>query len=161
MEDTKRDTVGKISSELLTKDYGKVSVIDQQREMQKDYLDNLVKCVEDSKKDFPGNFFIIVETKTEPLMRNVMRNYFFARWTCPTPTYDQSVYRYNRKDDQIEYLWTLPCKDACYHIKDNAVIIDKSQQELRYFVLSLFDGSLLRRSKQLNNEKENTILLES
>ena len=161
MEEVKRDTIGKISSELLAKDYGPVNVIDQQREMQKEYIDNLVKCVEDHKKDFPGNFFVIVETKTEPLMPNVMRNYFFARWTCPTPTYDQSVFRYNRQDESIEYLWTLPCKDACYHIKDNIAIIDKSNQELKYFVLSLFDGSLLRKAKSFNHEKDETILLES
>lgn len=161
MEEIKRETVGKISSDLLTKDYGKISVIEQQREMQKEYIDNLIKCVEDNKKQFHGNFFVVVETKTEPLMPNVMRNYFFARWTCPTPTYDQSVFRYNKQDERIEYLWTLPSKDACYHIKDNAAIIDKSEQELKYFVLSLFDESLLRKSKELNGEKVNTILLES
>mgnify|MGYP007071651430 CR=1 FL=1 len=157
----KRDTVGKISSDLLSKDMGKINVIDQQREMQKDYIANLMECVEKNKEHFPGNFFIVVETKAEPLMPNVMRNYFFARWTCPTPTYDQSVFRYNRQDDRIEYLWTLPSKDACYHIKENEAIIDKSEQELKYFVISLFNGSLLCKSKELNKEKSDSIILES
>ncbi len=161
MEEIKRETIGKISSDLLTKDVGQVNVIDQQREMQKEYLDNLVKCVEDNKKDFSNNFFVVVETKTEPLMPNVMRNYFFARWTCPTPTYDQSVFRYNRKDEHLEYLWTLPSKDACYHIRDNAALMDRSEAELRNFVLSFFDDSLLRKSKKLNGESVDTILLES
>ena len=160
MNEEKRDTVGKISSDLLQKDMGQVSVIDQQREMQKKYLDNLVKCVEDNKKVYPGNFFVVVETKVEPLMPNVSRDFFFERWTCPTPTYDESVYRYNRQDDRIEYLWTLPSRDACYYIKENALIVDKSEQELKYCVLGLFDGSLLRRAKELNNEKLDSILLE-
>jgi RNA-binding protein YhbY len=160
MEEVKRDTVGKISTELLSQDYGKVSVIDQQREMQKDYIDELVKCVELNKKRFPGNFFIVVETKTEKLMANVMRNYFFARWTCPTPTYDESVFRYNRQEERIEYLWSIPSRPACYYIRDNIAIIDKSEEELKYFVLGFFDGSLLRKAKELNNEKHDTILLE-
>lgn len=156
----KRDTVGKISSELLQKDMGPVPVIDQQREMQKDYIDNLIQCVERSKKDFPGDFFVVVETKTEPLMPNVMRNYFFARWTCPTPTYDQSIYKYNKKDERIEYIWTLPSRDACYYIKNNLDKITNEEQQLAFFVMSLFDGSLLRKSQKLNNERQGSIELE-
>lgn len=156
----KRETVGKISSELLQKDIGPIAVIDQQREMQKDYIDNLIQCVERSKSEFPGDFFVVVETKTEPLMPNVMRNYFFARWTCPTPTYDQSIFKYSKKDERIEYIWTLPSRDACYHIKNNLDKISNEEQQLAFFVMSLFDGSLLRKSKELNNESMLTIELE-
>lgn len=155
-----RETVGKISSDLLQKANGPVTVIDQQREMQKDYLDNLVQCVEKNKKDFPGDFFVVVETKTEPLMPNVMRNYFFARWTCPTPTYDQSIFKYNKKDERIEYLWTLPSRDACYHIKNNLDTLSNEEQQLAFFVVSLFDGSLLRKAKELNHEYHNSLELE-
>ena len=157
----KRDTVGKISTELLQKDFGKINVIDQQREMQKEYVENLIKCVEDSKTSFPGDFFVVVETKTEKLMPNVMRNYFFSRWTCPTPNYDQSVFRYSKKDERLEYLWTLPSKDACHHIKLNALNMSKDESQLRDFVLGLFDESLLKLSKQFNNEKDDSIILEA
>ena len=156
-----RDTVGKISTDLLQKEFGKVNVIDQQREMQKEYIDNLVTCVEDSKKNFPGDFFIVVETKAERLMPNVMRNYFFSRWTCPTPTYDQSVFRYSKKGERLEYLWTLPSKDACHHIKMNAATLPEEESQLRDFVLGLFDESLLKLSKQFNNEKDDSIILEA
>lgn len=154
----KRETVGKISSDLLQKDIGPISVIDQQREMQKDYLDNLVECVERNKKEFPRDFFIIVETKTEPLMPNVMRNYFFARWTCPTPTYDQSVFKYNKTEDRIEYLWTLPSKDACYYIKNNVKDLPQEEAELVHSVFAFFDDTLLNRAKELNKEKNNLVL---
>lgn len=156
----KRDTVGKISSELLQKDIGPVSVIDQQREMQKDYIDNLIQCVERNTKEFPGDFFVVVETKTEKLMPNVMRNYFFARWTCPTPTYDQSIFKYNKKDERIEYIWTLPSKDACYSIRNNLATLADDEQQLASFVFDFFDGTLLRKAQELNHEQQGSIELE-
>ena len=94
-----KKTVGAVSSELIMKEPESRDPIEIQREMQKDYLKELTNCAESHKSVFPGDFFLVVLTKNERLMTNVFRNYFFARNTCPTPQYDQSVFRYSRKDD--------------------------------------------------------------
>ncbi len=155
-----RENVGKIASDLLEKKEGPIDVVEQRRAMQEKYIDNLIECAYSNKSVFTGDFFIVVETKTEPLIPNVARNYFFARQTCPTPTYDESVYRYIREDDKIEYLWTLPSKEACYYLRDHAVETHPEQRQLLLFVLSFFDGTLLQRCQELNHEQPNSILLE-
>jgi len=55
-------------------------------------------------------FYVCVITKKERLMDNVLRNYFLARSTCPTPQYDQTVYKYHRDSGAIQFLWVLPSK---------------------------------------------------
>lgn len=155
--DSNRDTVGKIATEQLNKDFGKIEVQYQRDEMLKEYLPNLMLCVENNKKLFPGDFFIVVDTKTEPLMPNVMRSSFFGRLTCPTPTYDESIYHYHRQTEQLEYIWTVPSKDTCEFLRENALLTHPSQRQLLGFVMGFYDGSLLARCKQLNNEKEDIL----
>lgn len=158
---TKREKLGKISTELSSKQSPTQSPIELEREMQKEYYNNLIIAAERGKKDFEGDFFIHVETKNERLMKNVFRNYFFPRKSCPTPNYDQSVYMYTHADEEIRYLWTVPSKDACYYLRDNALIVVPEERELLRFVLEFIDGSLLRKAKQLNGERHDSPLLES
>jgi hypothetical protein len=92
-------------------------------------------------------------------MPNVFRNYFFARSTCPTPDYDQSVFKYNRADDAIEYIWTVPSKDTCFHLKENYLEVSAKERELLNFVFEFFDGTLYTKSKKLNNEEAKSPLI--
>lgn len=155
----KRDTLGKISSELSQKEPETRSVVELERSMQEDYLDNLKECITTHQKLFPGDFYIVVITKNEKLMPNVFRNYFSARMSCPTPEYDQSVFKYVKASEHVEYLWTVPSKDTCIHLKENAQYVVKEEQELLRFVLHFLDGTLLNVSKHLNGEKVESIFL--
>ena len=117
----KRETVGKISSELIEKAPESRDPIELQRAMTKEFIDELNKCV-------------IVITKRERLMPNVLRNYFFPRQSCPTPEYDQSVFRFNRSTGDLIYLWTVPSKDACYYLKDHMLEVVPEEQDLLKYV---------------------------
>ena len=154
-----RDTVGKISLDLMQKTPESTDPIELERAMQEKYIDELIACVETHKKIFPANFFIIVITKNERLMPNVFRNYFFARLTCPTPDYDQSVFSYNKEHDVIEYVWTIPSQDACIHLKKHALEVHPSEKELLFCVLKFADGTLYKLAKSLNGEAETTPLI--
>jgi hypothetical protein len=156
---TKRDTVGKISSDLLQKQPESRDPIELQRKMQEDYIDHLKQCIETHKKIFPADFYIVVITKNEKLMPNVFRNYFSARISCPTPEYDQSVFKYHAKDEYVEYIWTVPSKDACIHLKENAQYVVKEEQQLLKFVLHFLDGTLDNVAKHMNGESIDSILL--
>lgn len=152
-------TVGSHAHELLQKSPETQDPIELERVMQKDYMDNLIQCVQNARKYLPSDFFVVVITKRESLMNNVLRNYFFSRSACPTPDYDQSVYKFNARDERIEYLWTIPSKDACHHIRDNALIIHESEHQLRDFVVDFSSGALYKLSKRLNGECEDSSLL--
>ena len=156
----KQDTVGKISSELIQKQPDTTSPIEQMRESLTDWDKNIYECIERSKKDFLGDFYVVVITKNEPLMRNVFRNYFYARLSCPTPDYDQTVYKYDRKTNNIDLIWVIPSRDASYYLKDNALQVSKEEYGLLRFVMEFANGNLFKKAKELNGEKLDSPLLE-
>lgn len=150
---SKKKTVGQAAVELQEKKPDTRDPIELQREMQKDWEENLIEALNRGKKLFHDNFYVVIETKKERLLQNVIRNYFFARKSCPTPAYDQTVYRY-LNNDIVEFLWVIPSKDTCQLFKENALLIAPEEQELLQYVLLFEDGTLLQHAKKLNNEIE-------
>jgi hypothetical protein len=156
-----RDTVGKLATELLIKEPETKDPIELQREIQKNYEDQIVECINRGRNEFPHSFYVVVIHKKERLLPNVIRNYFAARLSCPTPEYDQVVYKYHRSENALEFLWVVPSQDTCQLLKDNALQIAPEEKDLLYFVLSFYDGTLLTKSKMLNGEKKDSPLLEN
>lgn len=154
-----RETVGKISRDLIQKEPESRDPIELEREMQQDYLKNLTMCVEDYRKQSSGDFYVAVLTKKEKLMPNVFRNYFLALQACPTPTWDQSLYKYSHKDENITYMWTIPSKDTCELFLRSKKEVDKSEWGLLNFIIQFYDGSLMQLAKKLNGEQPDSPLL--
>jgi len=159
-KEKKRPTVGKMSMELAKKTPDTLDPIELEREIHKTYEDEIITCVEKCKKDFIGNFYIVVETKKERLMHNVIRNFIFGRTTCPTPSYDQTVYKYYRGPDRIDFLWVVPSKDTCKLLRDNMLYVVPEERKLLEYVLDFYDDTLLKLAKKLNGEEEESIFLE-
>jgi hypothetical protein len=149
-----RETVGKISSDLIIKQPETTSPIEQMQECLTDYEKNIWECVERCRKDFEDNFYVVVTTKRERLMPNVYRNFYYGRRSCPTPEWDQTVYKYKYKDSQIIFMWVIPSKDACEYLSMNASYVVKEEQQLLKYVLAFNDGTLMSLAKDLNGEKE-------
>jgi len=158
MRNNNKQTVGKIASDLLKKS-NPVTAIDQMRESLTDYEKNIWETVASGIKIYPEDFYIIVITKAEKLMPNVLRNYFFCRLTCPTPDYDQVVYRYDKKKEKLDFIWVIPSRDASIYLKNNALLVSPEEKEILTFVLQFADGSLYKLAKKLNGEKEDSPLL--
>jgi hypothetical protein len=148
----KRPTVGALSSELLRKENPTVDPTEQMRESLTGYDQNIYDCVDRGKKDFSGDFFIVIITKKEPLMPNVLRNYFMPRHSCPTPDYDQTVYKFDRVKDEVEFIWVIPAKHTCLFLIANRLEVPLEQHQLLKFVLEFADGSLMKYSQKLNKE---------
>jgi|SoiMetStandDraft_2_1073263.scaffolds.fasta_scaffold00037_5 hypothetical protein len=155
-----RETVGKVSSDLIKKPHETTSPVEQMREQLGEYDKNIMECVERNKKDFPGDFYVVVLTKRERLMQNVLRNYFYGRVSCPTPDWDQAVYKYNRKDDGIIFMWVIPSKQSCEEMMMNKHLIPLEEYKLLEYVLAFHDGTLLRIAKKLNGEKLESVELQ-
>jgi len=148
-----RETVGKISLDLLKKTPDTRDPIALERELHKEYESNINTCLGDGLKVYPGDFFINVVTKKEPRLTNVLRNYFMHRKSCPTPDYDQTLYRYDKKNDILEFLWVIPSRDTCVLLRDNALIVAPQERSLLGFVLDFDDGTLYKRAKRFNGEQ--------
>lgn len=170
-ETVKKPTVGKVASELFQSESAIASINPQdiQRATEQEYLDNLIWCLnhalkrvdcsnikghEDCKNTtaLDGDFYISVLVKKEPLLENVLRNYFLATKCCPTPYYDQTVYRYDSKKESLEFMWVIPDIETSLTFKENKDIIVPSEQGLLRNILAFYDGTLLQWCKKLNGE---------
>lgn len=147
-----RPTVGAISDSLKLKTPETLDPLEQAGAMTSTYMDELTQTAINGKHAHPDDFFVVVLTKSERLMPNVIRNYFLHRRTCPTPDYDQAVYHYKKDDDALHFLWITPSKEACIYIKQRPLEIDDDQYELRSYVLDFADGTLAKKAMKLNNE---------
>lgn len=150
----KQRTVGQEALDIFQTGTYEPSPVVLQQEMLRDYYQKLIDCVLENRKKYKGRFYIVVLTKNERLLQNVLRNYFFARHTCPTPDYDQSVFRYDNLSETIEYIWTIPSQDACFHLFANRSQVHRDEQELLSFVIRFRKGELFRLAKKLNGETD-------
>lgn len=156
-ESNRKETVGKLSRDLLLKNETPThSSEEQMREQLSEYEKNVDICVKHHKKLFDTDFYVIVLTKKEKLMSNVIRNYFYGRLSCPTPDYDQIVYRYNLSSDLLTLLWVIPDRITSRYFRDYAHEVNPTQFELLSYVLKFADGTLFRLAKKLNGEKDKT-----
>lgn len=153
-------TVGALAAELLAKPLEVTHPIDQMRANLEEYENNMVECYNDAKKKYNSDFYIVVLFRKEKLMINASRNVFFHRMSCPTPNYEQSVYRYDKKDDAMKLLWTIPDIASCRYLKINALSLDGDDRALLRYVVDHSDGSLLNYAKRLNGEKSDSSFLE-
>ena len=133
----RKKTIGSLARESMQQEQETRDPIELQRELQKEYIDELAACVEANQDDYDGNFFVVVITKKEPTMKNVLRNYFFARQSCPTPDYDQAVYWYHEEAGTLEYLWCIPDRETAMILKDNALRVVPEERGLLQHVLNL------------------------
>lgn len=164
-----KQTMGKIASDLLLKTPDSNDPIEIQRATENEYLHNLEWCVQHELKkvdcssieghdvckdrtSMTGDFYVSALLKKEKLLQNVLRNYFIPTKCCPTPNFDQTVYKYNAKKEAIEFLWVIPDQETCLTFKDNKQIIVPEERGLLQFILDYYNGNLHRICKKLNGE---------
>ena len=155
-----RETVGAHSVRLSKKAHDAHSAIDQMREQLTDYDHNIHLCIKEHRNVFDEDFYVVVLTKKERLMKNVLRGYFTARLSCPTPDYDQAVYKYTRNGDELEFLWVIPSADTVELMTEYSTYVPPEQYALLGFVLKFVSGSLLRLAKKMNGEKSDSNIIE-
>jgi hypothetical protein len=159
IDDSRTQTVGKIATDLSAKGHDSNTVIDVQRELQKDYMASVWECINRHLSLYSGDFYVQIVTKREKLLENVFRNYFMAHQWCPSPDYNQSMFKFHRSSNRLEYLWTLPDPETAIYLVRNASKLPPEEKELLFYVLCDYNGTLLKRAKSFNGEQELTPLL--
>jgi hypothetical protein len=156
MDEIKDKTVGQLSLEASLRKQEPMRVRDQTTMMHEEYGEKLFETVAKGRELYREEKFFFIEdiTRQERLMMNVLRHTLIPRITCPTPNYDQTVYRYSMNDDTVELIWTIPSPETCsYYLHNRPLVVDE-ERELMEFILAFRDGILERLAQQLNDEKE-------
>lgn len=148
-----KKTAGQIIHDIASKehlDYATPNELGAQ--MLNDFEKSMLGWIDQGKEAYPGDFYIIVNLKLEQALNYVPHIIPELRQTCPLPFYDQSIWKYHRKIDDIEFLWSIPDIQACLNLKYNAHKLPDDQKQLLKFVLDYADGTLATKARLLNGE---------
>ena len=127
-----------------------VEVHELSKEMNKDYMSTLIDTALKAKQKYDGTYYVVVLTKREKLIQTAIRNFFVARKSCPTPSYEQTVYRFNPKDESLEFLWIVPSKDIAKGMYSQRYNLELCGDSLLPFVVDFFEGRLYNKAIKLN-----------
>lgn len=162
----KREKVGKLSVDLATKvtkeDYNH-TVEEQRNEQLSQYDKNLYECFDTNKKKYPGIFYLVVITRSDKVLTNILRHQFFTRHSCPTPQFDQCVYQCHKDWSTPKIMWVIPCEQYAQELRDNKLTVPQELWGLLRYVLDYYDGVLLKVAMKLSHEipEKGHLILES
>lgn len=130
------------------------SVHELQQEMQeKRYWDDLNSSITATMKVTTKDFYIVgILRKHKLLTDNHIEHKFVTRSTCPTPDYDQTVWKYHSTHGNLEYLWTIPDREACHIYLENMIQVVPEERQLLGYIIDFADGVLMELCKKLNGE---------
>jgi hypothetical protein len=116
----------------------------------------------DVREKFEGDFYIINLHKAEKI--GALRCFFFPKKSCPTPTYNQIVYKYDHQSNQMPMLWCIPDKNTVKMMYE-AFIHDKSSipQEmyrLANHCIKFISGEYDSLAARENNETKREIKID-
>jgi len=156
MQVQKRKTVGELALEQQLKPAYEVPLKEFGKEIlegKDTYMSNLWEAVDRGLKEHSTDkIFIAVLSLRERLMHNVLRNKFLPRQSCPTPTYCQTVFKYEKVHDKLEILWTIPDRQSCTNLLENALKVEQEERVVLKHVLDFYDGTLDRLCQKENGE---------
>lgn len=159
MSNSSEKTVGQYSYEMQQKPDEKINSIDLQQAIHagnesKDSFENQVRiAVERGEEELEGDFFVVVLFKKERLLRNVVRQYFFPRKSCPLPEFDQVVYHFHRKTGSLDFLWVVPDQAATVELPQIRSLLPLEQLELLGHIDDFNSGKLDMLCEKLNQKK--------
>ena len=143
--------IGAQLAEKETKiDHSRVTIRELSNEMNKDYMSTLIDTALEGKKKYTGTFYVVVLTKRERLIAMSLRNYFIARKSCPTPNYEQAVYRFNAKDEALDFIWMVPSKDLWDSMYLHRLDLELQSDSLLPHVVDYVEGKLFDKTIKLN-----------
>jgi len=153
----KRETVGQTVYDNLHKQPDVTSLLEIAPDLKGKYWEDLKSIIVDAAKNFRSSFYVeIIFLREKLLQQMVLRSRFFARSSCPTPTYGQHVWRYDFANDELSFLWSLPFKDRAESLKRNPLLLSEDERSMLKLILDFEDGTLESIVRKLNNEDDIT-----
>ncbi len=157
----KKQTAGQIIQDVASKNQLDDAHQEYRKVMFRDFEEKIWECAINAKGQQlyeNKDFYVVVLFKVDRLLHNSVTPYFFARRSCPTPVFNQIVFKYHTKSAQLQYLWNIPNQATYEYILKNRIEASADNKQLLQFCLAFEDGSLLNFVKKENGEKKDAII---
>lgn len=149
-EQRQRETVGAMSIKAA-QDQNQSDTWETTQQREKEILHNLHDFVEKKKVEHRSDFFIMLLSRREKILTNVIRDRLYCLKACPTPNYNQSLWKYHYLDDRLEFLWSVPPKEAVDFLSRYPIEMNDMCADVIKCVFDFIDGTLARKTRELNN----------
>lgn len=113
-----------------------------------------------TKDFFLNRDFYLVLVKTNDMTSKEPLDNVFVRRSCPTPGYNQNVFKYHHLTGTLEFLWTIPRQHIYWHMYKNRsyYILDPKYKRQTAFIVSMESGKLLDWVKKENGELPDAVI---
>jgi hypothetical protein len=115
-----------------------------------------------SKEDYFLNhdFYIVLVPTNERTPEGLPKDLPLVRRSCPTPGYNQNVWKYHHKTGNVEFLWSIPRKLIYWQLYVNRFkyLTDPVMKSRTAFVVSMESGKLLEWVKKENGELQDAVI---
>lgn len=135
-----------------------VDLADIKPKIINNYEQRVIKCIEDTRKECPTDFFVIAQHK--PVRRGQERGLITNIKPCfamPTPTFDTTLYHYIHAADDLKLIWTLPAEEYALNLYHNRHQVAPEDYSLLDYVLKYFDGTLFNIVDEWEQQHERYI----
>lgn len=148
-----KETFGQQYLKGIQSDSGKAPVQEIRQGLLSEWDKNVCEVIEKTRHQLPSrHFYVCVTTKREYLAKNTLRNYFESKYDCPTPQYEQVVYRIKENSHDWQMMWVIPNKEACEYLLFNRHRIPPEEHWLLNCVIAFSRGKLDQVAQKENGE---------
>jgi hypothetical protein len=100
------------------------------------------------------DFFIVLVPTNERTAQMDPEDFYFVRRSCPTPAYNQNVFKYHVASGSLEFLWSIPRKARYWQLyaNRNKYMTDPVMKSRTSFVVMMESGKLLEWVAKENGE---------
>src|SRR3990167_9276897 len=111
----KKETVGKQIHDIASKfQLDQATPEELGKEMlAKQFEEAFLSWIEQGKEAYLGDFYVVMILKLESALNYTPHMIPELRQSAPTPFFDQSVWKYHRLEDRVEFIWVVPDLQAC------------------------------------------------
>ena len=83
-----------------------------------------------------------------------------CRRSCPSPGYNQNVFKYHYLSSELEYLWTIPRQHIYWNMYKNKAkyLQDKVTKKQMSYIILMETGELLKWAKRENGELPDAVI---
>lgn len=109
------------------------------------------------------DFYIVLVPTHERTAEMKPEDFVFVRRSCPTPGYNQNVFKYHKDTGSIEFLWSIPRKAIYWDFYKNRVkyLQNPKLKSRTVFVMMMESGELekwVARENKEDPKKEKAVI---